>query len=89
MPVDYVAFGPIFKTATKEDLDPVAGLEALRAVRLTLGNLPLVAIGGITPANSGKVFAAGADAVATIAGLLADPARIVENMRRMLVEAPD
>jgi len=89
MPVDYVAFGPIFKTATKEDLDPIAGLEALRAVRATLGKLPLVAIGGITPANSDQVFAAGADAVATISALLADPARIAENMRRMLVKAPE
>lgn len=88
LPVDYVAFGPIFETATKEDLDPVAGLEGLRALRATVGNIPLVAIGGITPANADKVFGAGADAVAIIAGLLADPARTAENMRRMLVEAP-
>src|SRR5207248_9258098 len=33
MPVDYVAFGPIFKTSTKENPDPIAGLEALRGVR--------------------------------------------------------
>jgi thiamine-phosphate pyrophosphorylase len=89
MPVDYVAFGPIFRTATKQDPDPVAGLDGLRAARAILGTLPLVAIGGITPLNAAEVFAAGADAVATIGGLLADPAKICENTRRMLVEAPD
>ena len=84
MPVNYVAFGPIFQTATKENPDPVAGLDTLRRVRPMLPSLPLVAIGGITLANAGEVFAAGADAVATIAGLLTDPSTIEENTRRMV-----
>src|SRR5713226_2144703 len=33
MPVDYVAFGPIFRTSTKENPDPVAGVDALLTVR--------------------------------------------------------
>ena len=90
MPVDYVAFGPIFKTSTKENPDPIAGLEALRGVRTIVGSLPVVAIGGITLANAGEAWKAGADAVSSIAALVSDPSRIPENMRQMLAKSrPD
>jgi len=90
MPVDYVAFGPIFKTSTKENPDPIAGLEALRGVRTIVGSLPVVAIGGITLANAGEAWRAGADAVSSIAALVSDPSRIPENMRQMLAKSrPD
>jgi thiamine-phosphate pyrophosphorylase len=84
MPVDYVAFGPIFKTSTKENPDPIAGLEVLRAVRTIVGALPLVAIGGITLANAEEAWRAGADAVSSIAALVSDASRISKNMRQML-----
>jgi len=87
MPVDYVAFGPIFKTSTKENPDPIAGLETLRAVRTIVGALPVVAIGGITLANAEKAWRAGADAVASIAALVSDPSRIAENMSQMLAKS--
>ena len=87
MPADYVAFGPIFKTSTKEHPDPIAGLEALRAVRTILGALPVVAIGGITLANAEEAWGAGADAVSSIAALVSDPSRIQENMRQMLAKS--
>jgi thiamine-phosphate pyrophosphorylase len=87
MPVDYVAFGPIFKTATKENPDPIAGVEALRAVRSIAGALPVVAIGGITLANAEEAWKAGADAVSSIAALVSDPSRIRENMRKMLANS--
>lgn len=67
--IDYLAIGPIYGTSTKENPDPIVGLEGLRAVRAATGDLPLVAIGGITPANSREVFRAGADSVAMITGL--------------------
>jgi thiamine-phosphate pyrophosphorylase len=73
LPIDYLAIGPIFGTSTKENPDPVVGLEGLRAVRAATGNLSLVAIGGITPANSHEVFRAGADSVAMITGLWLGP----------------
>jgi len=90
MPVDYVAFGPIFKTSTKENPDPIAGLEALREVRTIVGALPVVAIGGITLANAEEAWKAGADAVSSIAALVSDQSRIPENMRQMLAKSrPD
>jgi len=88
MPVDYVAFGPIFKTSTKENPDPIAGLEALRGVRTIVGSLPVVAIGGITLANAEEAWKAGADAVSSIAALVSDPSRIPENIRQMLAKSP-
>lgn len=70
-PVDYVAFGPVFATASKRHPDPVTGVEQVRRCR-ALVTMPLVAIGGITLANASEVFRAGADSVALIASLLPD-----------------
>ncbi len=80
-PVDYLAFGPIFGTRSKENPDPVVGLAELARLR-PLTRKPLVAIGGITRANARQVLATGADSVAVISGLLdADlDARLAEWM---------
>lgn len=69
LPIDYLAIGPIYGTSTKENPDPVVGLDGLRAVKAAVGSLALVAIGGIKPANIAEVLAAGADSVAMISGL--------------------
>ncbi len=68
-PVDYVAFGPVFATASKRNPDPVTGIEALKECR-ALVEKPLVAIGGITRETAAAVWAAGADSVAVIGDLL-------------------
>jgi len=67
---DYIAFGPIFPTGSKERPDPVVGLDRLREMR-GLTRKPLVAIGGITLDNAASVIEAGADSVAVIHDLLA------------------
>lgn len=72
LPIDYVAIGPVFTTSTKANHDPVVGLAGLRRVREVTGELPLVAIGGITQENAAEVIAAGADAVAVVSALLGD-----------------
>jgi thiamine-phosphate pyrophosphorylase len=69
MPVDYVAFGPVFSTATKRSSNPIVGLENLSLIRQVLGSMPLVAIGGITAKNMGLVLGAGADAVSMISDI--------------------
>jgi len=68
-PVEYVALGPIFGTASKLNPDPVVGLEELRRCRALIEK-PLVAIGGLTLENAADVWQAGADSVAVIAGML-------------------
>ena len=69
---DYIAVGPIFPTATKENPDPVVGLDFLRAAR-QITRKPLVAIGGITVQSASEVFRAGADSVAVISDLVIAP----------------
>lgn len=70
LPVDYVAIGPVFATSTKENPDPVVGLDGVAAVRALVG-VPLVAIGGITLDRAPDVLAAGADSVAVVGDLRA------------------
>jgi thiamine-phosphate pyrophosphorylase len=81
-PVDYVALGPVFATATKRNPDPVTGVEEIRRCR-SLIEKPLVAIGGITLENAVDVLKAGADSVAVIAGLLPDAATAQTLRERM------
>jgi thiamine-phosphate pyrophosphorylase len=83
LPVDYIAFGPIFQTSTKQKPDPVTGLDALRELGTIKGSLPIVAIGGITMGNAVETLKSGADSVALIAELVADTAKIAENMSKM------
>jgi thiamine-phosphate pyrophosphorylase len=74
-PVDYIALGPIFPTSTKQKPDPVVGTSLIREAR-KLTQKPIVAIGGITLERAPEVFAAGANSIAVIRGLLEarDPA---------------
>lgn len=67
---DYIAFGPIFPTSSKENPDPVVGLEMLREARQHTPK-PLVAIGGITLERAADVFRAGADSLAVARDLIA------------------
>lgn len=81
-PVDYIAIGPVFATATKQNPDPVVGLEGIRLAR-SLTAKTLVGIGGITTTeNAAMVRKAGADSVAVISGIFApggDPARLARD----------
>lgn len=67
---DYIGFGPIFETKTKEAGTP-KGLESLREIKRNV-KIPVVAIGGIRLENIASVFEAGADAVAVASGLIMD-----------------
>ncbi len=66
---DYIAFGPIWMTPSKENPELVVGLEGLREARKATRK-PLVAIGGITLENVPAVIEAGADSVAVIRALV-------------------
>jgi thiamine-phosphate pyrophosphorylase len=65
----YVAFGRFFPSRTKPEAVQ-APLDLLRRARREL-EIPIVAIGGITPANGAALLAAGADLLAVIHGLFA------------------
>jgi thiamine-phosphate pyrophosphorylase len=69
----YIAYGPVFATTTKQNPDPVQGIPALRAAVQAAGDIPVVAIGGITPAVARQVRATGAAAVCAISAVNAAP----------------
>lgn len=66
---EYAAFGPVFTTRTKANPDPVVGLSGLAAAVRVAGEVPVVAIGGITPRDCNGVFAAGASAICAISAV--------------------
>ncbi len=87
LPIDYAAIGPVFATATKENPDETVGIESVKRVRQTIGDFPLVAIGGINSTNFLEVLDAGADSVAIISDLLKDADKITENMKEFIEKA--
>jgi thiamine-phosphate pyrophosphorylase len=89
-PIDYVAVGPLFGTATKDTGYAPIGLDLVRdaAARASAAGVPLVAIGGITLDRAADVVAAGASSVAVITDLLAssDPEeRVRAYLQRLRV----
>ena len=66
---DYLGFGPIFKPGSKQDHDPLVGLEGLQTMR-SFTALPVFAIGGIQIEQVQAVLHAGADGVAVISAIL-------------------
>ena len=86
---DYIGFGPIFRTSTKE-AGPVQGIEMIPVIKRTVA-VPVFAIGGITHGNVDKVIAAGADGVAVISAILSAPDRktAAEELMRKIRHSKD
>ncbi len=61
---DYVTFGPVYPTPSKERYGPPRGLEEL--ARAAAAGIPVYALGGITLERFGEVASAGAAGVAGI-----------------------
>ena len=68
---DYVAFGPVARTESKADPDPIVGLDGLTDAGRVSGK-PLVAIGGLNQDRAAKVVAHGAAMAAVIGALQHD-----------------
>ena len=69
-PISYVAVGPVFGTRSKDTGYAAVGLELVGNAARLAGELPIVAIGGITLENARSVIEAGATSVAVISDLL-------------------
>jgi thiamine-phosphate pyrophosphorylase len=87
-PIDYVAVGPVFGTASKNTGYDAVGLTLVReaASRARAHGLPVVAIGGVTLEQAPHVLRAGASSVAVISDLLAtgDPrARVRQYLDKL------
>lgn len=67
---DYIALGPIYQTLLKKMKWRPQGLEKLQRWKSRIGNIPLVAIGGLTPERVAGVFAHGADSACVVTDVL-------------------
>jgi len=65
---DYVGFGPVYPTTSKEDAGPVSGIEILKQVVEAIP-LPIIAIGGVCAENTPEVIRAGAHGIAVISAV--------------------
>jgi thiamine-phosphate pyrophosphorylase len=81
---DYLAIGPVYATRSKANPDPVVGIEGVRKAR-ELTDKPLVAIGGIEPANARAVVDAGADSLALISSLPPEPRKSISLFQQHLL----
>jgi len=70
---DYLGFGPVYATTTKENPDPVQGVAALAEAVRRAAPVPVVAIGGITVERAPEIVAAGAAAMCVIGAVNAAP----------------
>ncbi|HEX9283851.1 MAG TPA: thiamine phosphate synthase [Gemmatimonadales bacterium] len=85
-PADYWSVGPCFATANKPDAGAPLGPQGFGALaRLAPEGVPVIGIGGITPANAPTLTAAGAAGVAVIGavwgGSASDPAAAARALR--------
>lgn len=70
-PIDYLAFGPVFGTTSKQSPYDARGLTALGEIAALAAPLPLVAIGGIDRHRVAEVIRAGASGAAVISAVAA------------------
>ncbi|WP_438275246.1 thiamine phosphate synthase [Nitrobacter sp.] len=70
---DYVALGPIFPTTLKSMRFAPQGIAKISEWKKRVGNIPLVAIGGIKLEQAAEIFAAGADSIAVVSDVTQNP----------------
>ena len=69
LPIDYIGFGPVYVTTTKENASPTVGLRQLVAACKS-SSVPVVAIGGISLKRIREVLRSGATSAAVISALM-------------------
>ena|SRR5690242_974789 len=86
---DYVALGPIFPTTLKSMRFAPQGIPKIREWKKRVGDIPLVAIGGIKFEQAADIFAAGADSIAVVSDVTqnADPDARVRQWLGQTAEA--
>ena len=70
---DYVALGPIFPTTLKSMRFAPQGIPKITEWKKRVGDIPLVAIGGIKLEQAREIFAAGADSIAVVSDVTQNP----------------
>jgi thiamine-phosphate pyrophosphorylase len=86
---DYVALGPIFPTTLKSMRFAPQGIPKITEWKQRIGNIPLVAIGGIKLEHAADIFAAGADSIAVVSDVTqaADPDARIRDWLQTFAQA--
>ena len=87
---DYIGFGPVYPTCSKEDAGPASGLGLLEEIVKAIP-LPIIAIGGIAGDNIPPVMKAGVHGIAVISAVCcqSDPLEAAKCLRRLLEFDPN
>ena len=82
---DYVGFGPVYPTGSKDDAGPVSGIDFLKRI-VASTPVPVIAIGGIDETNAAPVIAAGAHGIAVISSVCCrdDPRKAAFILRHIV-----
>jgi thiamine-phosphate pyrophosphorylase len=85
---DYVGFGPVYPTTSKDDAGPVSGISILKDVVKSIP-LPIIAIGGVSAENAAEVMEAGAHGIAVISAVCCqeDPEQATRALHKALSDA--
>ncbi|WP_143961133.1 thiamine phosphate synthase [Litoribacter populi] len=86
--VDYIGLGPLRFTTTKEKLSPILGFEGYADIchKLTRGEMPIYAIGGVRAEDIPQLLDCGVHGVAVSSALLESPSLSIENFNKKLYE---
>jgi thiamine-phosphate pyrophosphorylase len=78
----WATYSPVFESPSKPGYKPLLGLDGLAAGCRAEPALPVLALGGVTPANAGRCVAAGAAGVAVMGAVMSadDPAAVVRQL---------
>jgi len=82
---DYIGFGPVYPTLSKEDAGTATGIELLKEISEEI-SIPVIAIGGIDSGNIHEVISSGAHGIAVISAVCchADPEQATRMLRKAL-----
>ena len=82
---DYIGFGPLYPTGSKDDAGPARGIEAMKHVIKTI-NCPVIAIGGVSSENVPEIIGSGAYGIAVISAVccMEDPVTATRKLKEAL-----
>jgi thiamine-phosphate pyrophosphorylase len=83
--VDYIGFGPVYPTLSKDDAGPATGIEAMMSL-LKVVTVPVIAIGGVNSENVSAIIGAGAHGIAVISAVCCseDPEQAARVLKGVL-----
>ena len=87
MGADYLLFGPVFDTPSKQGLVSTTGLEPITELKRNT-TIPVFALGGVRRANLAQILSAGFDGAAAIGEIMAadQPGQVVSELRAIAEE---